>query len=41
MDRIQPLFTASATVREAHENICPDSQATRGNVHVELEVSGA
>jgi lipoyl-dependent peroxiredoxin len=27
--------------REAHEKVCPYSHATRGNVNVELEVSGA
>src|SRR6267143_320755 len=72
MDKIKPLFTATATAtgarngggfglavklsvqdkslpqaelaalaREAHEQICPYSHATRNNVPVELEVSGA
>ena len=36
------LQAALATlVKEAHENICPYSHATRGNVDVEFEVLGA
>ena len=27
--------------KEAHENICPYSHATRGNVEVELDIAGA
>ncbi len=29
-----------ALVKEAHENICPYSHATRGNVEVDFEVVG-
>jgi organic hydroperoxide reductase OsmC/OhrA len=38
---IKPLFTAKATAREAHEQICPYSHATRGNVQVDLTVQGS
>jgi lipoyl-dependent peroxiredoxin len=31
----------AALVKEAHEKICPYSHATRGNVEVEIEVTGA
>ena len=31
----------AAFVREAHEKICPYSHATRGNVDVQFEISGA
>lgn len=31
----------SALVKEAHEKVCPYSHATRGNVDVELQVTGA
>jgi lipoyl-dependent peroxiredoxin len=31
----------AALAKEAHEQICPYSHATRGNVPVELEVAGA
>jgi lipoyl-dependent peroxiredoxin len=36
-----PQAELDAFAREAHENICPYSHATRGNVDVALEVIGA
>jgi len=39
-DKSFPQAELAALAREAHERICPYSHATRGNVHVELEVSG-
>lgn len=36
-----PTPELTALAQEAHENICPYSHATRGNVPVELEVEGA
>jgi Ohr subfamily peroxiredoxin len=35
-----PQGDLEALAREAHENICPYSHATRGNVDVELSVKG-
>ena len=40
-DRSLPQAELAALAREAHEQICPYSHATRNNVRVELEVSGA
>ena len=40
-DRSLPQAELAALAREAHEQICPYSHATRGNVNVELEVVGA
>jgi len=40
-DKSFPQAELAALAREAHEKICPYSHATRGNVNVELEVSGA
>jgi len=40
-DKTFPQVELAALAREAHEKICPCSHATRGNVNVELEVSGA
>src|SRR5271166_3860007 len=40
-DKSFPQPELAALAREAHEKICPYSHATRGNVNVELEVSGA
>jgi lipoyl-dependent peroxiredoxin len=36
-----PRTELAAFANEAHEQICPYSHATRGNVNVELEVVGA
>ena len=36
-----PQAELAALAQEAHENICPYSHATRGNVAVELSVEGA
>jgi organic hydroperoxide reductase OsmC/OhrA len=36
-----PQAELTALAQEAHENICPYSHATRGNVPVELVVEGA
>lgn len=47
MDKIKPLFTATATpehgalVKEAHEKICPCSHGTRGDVDVSFEAVGS
>lgn len=40
-DATLPKAELEAWVREAHEQICPYSHATRGNVPVELEVEGS
>ena len=40
-DKSLPQADLAALVKDAHENICPYSHATRGNVDVELEVVGA
>jgi Ohr subfamily peroxiredoxin len=40
-DRSLPQAELAELVREAHEQICPYSHATRGNVPVELTVVGA
>ena len=40
-DRSLKQAELSALANEAHEKICPYSHATRGNVPVELEVTGA
>src|SRR5689334_892153 len=40
-DRSLPQAELAALAREAHEQICPYSHATRNNVPVELDVSGA
>ena len=40
-DKSFPQSELAALVSEAHEKICPYSHATRGNVNIELEVSGA
>lgn len=40
-DRSLPQAELAALVKEAHENICPYSHATRGNVDVQLETVGA
>jgi organic hydroperoxide reductase OsmC/OhrA len=40
-DRTLPQAELEALAHEAHEKICPYSHATRGNVDVQLEVTGA
>jgi lipoyl-dependent peroxiredoxin len=40
-DRTLAQADLAALVREAHEQICPYSHATRNNAVVELEVVGA
>src|SRR5437660_815562 len=40
-DKSLPQTELAALVTEAHEQICPYSHATRGNVNVELEVTGS
>jgi organic hydroperoxide reductase OsmC/OhrA len=40
-DASLPQAELSSLAREAHEQICPYSHATRGNVPVELSVEGA
>jgi lipoyl-dependent peroxiredoxin len=40
-DASLPQAELAALVKEAHEQICPYSHATRANVRVELEVEGA
>lgn len=40
-DKSLPGDELQALVNEAHEKICPYSHATRGNVKVEFEVTGA
>lgn len=39
-DTSLPQAELAALAQEAHENICPYSHATRGNVPVELEIEG-
>jgi Ohr subfamily peroxiredoxin len=39
-DRSLPQADLAALTREAHEQICPYSHATRNNVDVQLEVVG-
>ena len=40
-DTSLPQAELAALAQEAHENICPYSHATRGNVQVDLEIEGA
>ena len=40
-DSTLPQSELAALAKEAHEKICPYSNATRGNVDVQLEVKGA
>jgi len=40
-DKSIPQAELAALVTEAHEQICPYSHATRGNVNVELDVAGS
>ncbi|HTS28290.1 MAG TPA: organic hydroperoxide resistance protein [Bryobacteraceae bacterium] len=40
-DKSFPQAELATLATEAHEKICPYSHATRGNVSVELEVTGA
>jgi Ohr subfamily peroxiredoxin len=40
-DRSLPQQELAALAKEAHEQICPYSHATRGNVNVALEVVGS
>jgi osmotically inducible protein OsmC len=40
-DKSLPQAELTALTKEAHEQICPYSHATRGNVAVELTVAGA
>lgn len=40
-DKSLPAAELRQLAKEAHEQICPYSHATRGNVPVELEVTGA
>ena len=40
-DRSLPQAELAALAKEAHEKICPYSNATRGNVDVQLDVKGA
>lgn len=40
-DKSLPQAELAALAREAHEQICPYSHATRNNVRVELEVAGS
>jgi lipoyl-dependent peroxiredoxin len=40
-DKSLPQADLAALAKDAHEKICPYSHATRGNVDVELDVSGA
>jgi lipoyl-dependent peroxiredoxin len=39
-DKSLPQAELAALVKAAHENICPYSHATRGNVDVQLEIVG-
>lgn len=39
-DKSIPQAELEALAKTAHENVCPYSHATRGNVNVELEVIG-
>ena len=41
VDRSLPSAELASLAREAHEQICPYSHATRGNVQVEVTVEGA
>jgi lipoyl-dependent peroxiredoxin len=40
-DKSLPQSELASLAKEAHEKICPYSNATRGNVDVQLEVAGA
>jgi lipoyl-dependent peroxiredoxin len=40
-DKSLPQSELAALAKDAHEKICPYSNATRGNVDVELEIVGA
>lgn len=40
-DKSLPQADLEALVKDAHENICPYSHATRGNVDVQFEVVGS
>jgi len=40
-DKSLPQAELATLATEAHEEICPYSHATRGNVYVDLEVFGA
>ncbi len=40
-DRSLPQSELAAFAKEAHEQICPYSHATRGNVDVRFEIVGA
>lgn len=40
-DENLPQAEREALIREAHERICPYLHAARGNVQVDLEVTGA
>lgn len=40
-DKSLPQADLATLVKEAHENVCPYSHATRGNVDVEFEILGA
>jgi lipoyl-dependent peroxiredoxin len=40
-DRSLPQAELAALAKEAHEKICPYSNATRGNIDVQLDVKGA
>ena len=40
-DKSVPQSELASLAKEAHEKICPYSNATRGNVDVQLEVVGA
>lgn len=40
-DKTLPQAELASLAKEAHENICPYSHATRGNVPVDLAVEGA
>lgn len=40
-DKTLPQAELEALAREAHEQVCPYSHATRNNVPVELEIKGA
>jgi len=39
-DKSLPQGELTALAKEAHDKICPYSNATRGNVDVQLEVVG-
>ena len=40
-DKSLPQADLAALAKEAHEKICPYSHATRGNVDVQIEISGS